>query len=313
MQAPACAGLVVARATEDVQLEHLVRIRNGVDPEAHPTVANLRHHLDTEPDLVYLVATLDGVPAGCGFAGSHPGDEGAPYLTADVSVLPSLRRRGVGTALYHEVSTHARSLGKQGLTLQTKEDDPDSVAWLERRGFSEVERQNAVALSLEEARPLHNPPAGVEVVSRADRPGLEKGMYPVAVEAGRDIPGLDGEHDPSFEQWRSFEIDRPSRRADLSFVALAGDEVIGFASLDVFGNRDTAYHGLTAVARHWRGRGVATAMKSAQIQAARAAGLRRLVTENEERNAPMRAVNAKLGYAPIPGVIVFQGPLALES
>ena len=135
-------------------------------------------------------------------------------------------------------------------------------------------------------------------------------MYRVGVEAGRDIPGLDGEETRTFEHWKAFEIERPSRRADLCFVALAGDDVVGFASLDLFGASDVGYHGLTCTAREWRGQGIAEALKRSQIRAAKATGLRRLVTESEERNVPMRRLNEKLGYVPEPGMIVLRGPLS---
>jgi len=52
--------------------------------------------------------------------------------------------------------------------------------------------------------------------------------------------------------------------------------VVGYAALQVFG--DEAHHGLTATRRDWRRRGVATALKRAEIAAAKRAGFRRLVT-----------------------------------
>jgi len=58
------------------------------------------------------------------------------------------------------------------------------------------------------------------------------------------------------------------------------------------------YHGMTGVARAWRGRGVATALKRRQIAAARAAGYRLLMTENEHRNVPIRRLNEAFGYVP---------------
>jgi hypothetical protein len=48
----------------------------------------------------------------------------------------------------------------------------------------------------------------------------------------------------------------------------------------------------------------------ATIAWAIAAGLEALETGNDETNAPMRAVNARLGYRPLPDVIGLQGPLA---
>jgi RimJ/RimL family protein N-acetyltransferase len=70
-----------------------------------------------------------------------------------------------------------------------------------------------------------------------------------------------------------------------------------------------ASHLATGVARAHRGAGLATALKRAQIAAARAAGLRELVTWNEESNVPIRRVNAKLGYRVAREVVRFRGPL----
>ena len=130
----------------------------------------------------------------------------------------------------------------------------------------------------------------------------------VAVQADEDIPGEEGAQ--TFEQWRAHEIDRPTRRPELCFIALADDEVVGYAALQVFG--DEAHHGLTATRRDWRRRGVATALKRAEIVAAKRAGFRRLVTESEERNEPMRRLNEKLGFVASPelSVVVMRGPVA---
>jgi len=73
---------------------------------------------------------------------------------------------------------------------------------------------------------------------------------------------------------------------------------------------DVAEHLLTAVNGSWRRRGVAMALKSAQIDWARGAGYRELVAFNNGANEPMRRLNALLGYAPRPAWITFHGPLA---
>jgi len=59
-----------------------------------------------------------------------------------------------------------------------------------------------------------------------------------------------------------------------------------------------------------RGRGVAGALKRAQIRWALANGLERLETTNELRNEPMQRVNLGLGYRPTPGRITLEGPLS---
>ena len=266
---------------------------------------NLRHRSGSS---AYFVARVDDEPVGCASCLVFPGTEGGSFAHADVSVLAENRRHGIGTALARAVSEHARKLGKIGLTVEAREDTPEASTYLEKRGFVEVERQKALALQLAGLDlPGPQPPTGVQIVTLEHRPELDRAMYRVGLEAGRDIPGLDSEHEPSFEQWRSFEIERPSRKPEWIFVAVAGDDVVGYASLEGYG--DVAVHGLTAVRRAWRRRGVARALKLSELRAAQAAGVRRVLTESEERNEPMRRLNESLGFRSIAGMIVYQGPL----
>jgi GNAT superfamily N-acetyltransferase len=86
--------------------------------------------------------------------------------------------------------------------------------------------------------------------------------------------------------------------------------VIGFGTVSVIGDGREGWNSLTAVRRAWRRRGVATAIKRAQIEAARRAGLEGLTTFSEMRNEPMRTLNERLGYRPLPSQLRLRGPLA---
>jgi len=98
-------------------------------------------------------------------------------------------------------------------------------------------------------------------------------------------------------------------RPDATFVALAGAEVIGYSKFSLTAARpNSAFHDLTAVKRAWRGRGIAGALKATQIRWAKEHGFEELRTTNEERNEPIRRLNARLGYRPAPGVIYVEGP-----
>lgn len=304
MNAVELSRLAIAPAETDADLEAMIAVRAQVTPEARPQVENLRHNLEATDGLSYLVARLATEPVACGFV--EPSS--ASFAPADVAVVPTFRRRGIGAAMLGEVSGRARGLGKDELQFEVKESDVESLGFLERRGYAQVGAEKAVSLELGgiEAPPVEAPP-GIRIVSRAEEPELLEGMYEVSAEAGADIPGNVGT--PTFAEWRAHEIDKPSRRPELSFAALAGEEVVGYAALQVFG--DEAHHGLTAVKRAWRRRGIATALKRAEIAAAKQAGIRRLITGSEERNLPMRRLNEKLGFRPAPewSVLVLRGPL----
>ncbi len=295
--------IAVVEPASDADLEAMVDIRRRVSPEARPTVQNLRFNLEARAELVYVVARVGGEPVACGYVDVWPA-----FAIGDVAVVPEQRRRGIGAAVLADISMRARGFGKDSIEGEIKESDAQSRAFLERRGFVQVGAEKAVVLELDGVEPQAvEAPPGVRIVSRVEEPDLLEGMYVVGVQADEDIPGSAGVQ--TFELWRANEIDKPSRRPELCFIALAGDEVVGYAALQVFG--DEAHHGLTATRRDWRRRGVASALKRAEIAAAKGAGFRRLVTESEQRNEPMRRLNEKLGFVPSPelSMVVMRGPL----
>jgi mycothiol synthase len=100
-------------------------------------------------------------------------------------------------------------------------------------------------------------------------------------------------------------------RPEGTFVAIAGDEVVGYAKLSFWDAKpDTPFHDLTGVKRAWRGRGIARALKHAQLNWAREQGYRALRTAMVDRNEPIRRLNAELGYEPIQGRIYVGRPIA---
>ena len=160
-------------------------------------------------------------------------------------------------------------------------------------------------------RPEINAPAGIRISSLAASPGAIQGMYEVACEAYPDIPGEESSAMAPFQKWRDNDIDGVSDRPEATFVALAGDEVVGYAKLSLSeALPDVAFHDITGVKRSWRGRGIAGALKRAEIAWAIDAGYEALRTFNEERNAPIRALNKRHGYVVEPGTIRVRGALS---
>jgi GNAT superfamily N-acetyltransferase len=101
-----------------------------------------------------------------------------------------------------------------------------------------------------------------------------------------------------------------SDRPEATFIAVRGDEVVGYAKLHLSEARPAvAVLDLTGVKRAWRGRGVARALKAAEIAWAKRHGYERLETANELRNAPIRHLNETFGFEPIPGRALLRGPL----
>jgi GNAT superfamily N-acetyltransferase len=301
-------ALEITAAETDADLEAMVVVRRAIDPRTTMRLANLRHALETDTrGLSFVVARLGDEPVASGFV--HPGHEAIAY--GDISVVPNHRGHGVGSAMLAWESDLARSLGKQQLQFEVRQSDVHSRGFLERRGYERVGGEEAVTLELGGEALTADVPEGIRLVTLEERPDVVEAMYEVFAEAEQDVPGEDV--GTSYEDWRSLNVDRPTRDPAFSFVALAGDEVVGFAQLDVF--ETEARHGFTAVKRAWRRRGIARALKRAQIAAATDRGLDRLITQSEERNLPMRRLNEQLGYRPDPerSIDELRGPLLPPS
>ena len=228
------------------------------------------------------------------------------HAIGGVGVLPERRGEGLSDELLRTIEAWARERGSTQLEGGIAEDDAASTAWVEARGFEEVGRNSRMVLDLTAIEaPNPTPPPGIEIVTWAERPELARGLWEVAREAGPDIPGEEDTDAGPFEEWLDRDMGGSGDRRDAVFVALAGDDVLGYAKLSFSSERsDRAYHDLTGVRRAARGRGIAAALKATQIAWAKANGYESLQTANEVRNAPIRHLNAKHGYVLEPGNVI---------
>jgi len=306
----------IRRATTDADLAELAAVINAVTPEDPASMDEMRWSDATYPGGARFLAAVDGRVVGAATVGRiyvFPPEH--PELWCSAVVLESSRRRGVGSALLANISAHAREAGKIGLQCRAWEHRPEGIAFLVNRGFRELERAHMVSLDLAGLpRPVVAPPPGISLSTLADRPDLFAGVHAVALETFDDIPGGDTPMAAGdLAEFRARDVERPGIPPDAFMIAV--DEgtgaVVGYASLMLRpGSTTVAWHDMTAVRRAWRGRGVATALKVATIDWAVRRGLTTLETGNDEDNAGMRAINARLGYRPLPDELTMRGPLA---
>jgi GNAT superfamily N-acetyltransferase len=284
----------------------VVAVHNAVRPDDPTTVDELVDWKRQADDMVWLVATADGEDAGAGVG--VVGWHSQPQTSHCYGwVLPDARGRGVGSALSAELTRWSLERGCTAMRVEVDGKDDASLAWAERRGFREVGRNVELVLELEQVEaPAIEPPTGIEIVTWAERPEIERELYEVYAEAEPDVPGEESNELTPFEKWLANDMRGISDRPEAVFVALAGDEVVGYAKLSFPPDGTRAYHDLTGVKRAWRGRGIAGALKRTQIAWAKEHGYERLVTSNEERNEPIRRLNVRHGYRVAPGSIVLR-------
>ena len=121
---------------------------------------------------------------------SSAGTRSRERAPARRSSCPTHRGTGVGSALFQHIAGWVADRGCVVLETNVREDDEESLAWADRRGFREVGRNSRLVLDLTGVEaPAIDPPAGVEIATWAERPDLVRAIYEVACEAYPDEPG----------------------------------------------------------------------------------------------------------------------------
>jgi GNAT superfamily N-acetyltransferase len=281
-----------------------VAVRNAIHPETPISIE--AHFAETrQDDRADFLACLEDEPVGTATGRRHFENRESPLAYVSVRVLREARRRGVGSALFHAISEHARSIGRTGLYTIVRLDDSDSNSYLGKRGFTEVLRDEEVSLHLRDLQTDTTPPQGVQIAPFG--PELDQRVHPIAIEIDRDLPVAEPVAPLSLDAWKD-RLLGPGVRRELSFVALSADEVVGYAILGE-DEPGVGEHWMTGVRRDWRGRGLGRALKATQVVAAQRAGLRELRTHFESVNAPMRHICEHLGYRPRLTWLHLTGPL----
>jgi GNAT superfamily N-acetyltransferase len=292
----------------DSDLERWLEIRAVLEPDDRVGLDEAKYFRASIEEWEDVLAWDGGDAVAAAMALLEPTN---PTPIARIYVLPQAQRRGIGTALFRHVSRWAAERSHDAFEIWIDDSHPEGRAFAEKRGYIAIGREDRLVLELNGDVPAAEAPDGVEIVSWAERPDLAHGLYEVACECYPDIPGEEDMTIEPFDDWLRHDMRAPGDRPEATFIALAGDEVVGYSKLSLSSAQPTtAHHDLTGVKRAHRGRGIAAALKTAQIQWAKANGYERLVTRNEERNSPIRRLNDRFGYTRAPGRTLMRGPLA---
>ena len=244
--------------------------------------------------------------------------EGRFYLW--MTVDPIWRRRGIGAQLYEDALDMARSHGAVLLESEVRENDAAGVRFACERGFAVNRHMFESVIDLaafDESRFAGLVEAvqasGIRFLSLADvamDPGYFRQLYEVNYRAVQDDPASTG-------NWVSFEeFERTLQGASwfdpqgqIMALDAAGSAVIGLAAVGFFANTHRASNMITGVDRAYRGRKIAQALKLLTIRYAKEKGASHIVTDNDSQNAPMLAINRKLGYVSRPGIFRLLKPV----
>ncbi len=265
------------------------------------TVAGIRHRqtsANAEDQQRFWRAEVGGELVGWAFGGLDAFASVRTTAFASIVVHPAHRRAGVGAALWNELSQHLDRIGALRVVAYSRADD-DSVAFVGACGFTLESTDRTSAVDPRTLPEPPEPPAGIAVLPMSDFADDPLPVYEADRESALDEPGPSDFSGVTYESWTRLIWQAPDCDHDLSVAAVADGAVVGMAFL--YSDRETgrAMNAGTGVVRAARGQGLGLLMKQHSLARAASAGIARVITQNDDTNAPMLAINAKLGYEPL--------------
>jgi len=281
--------------------------------------------LDPPKNLLRVsVDASDGtLAAGADIGPGHfPRPDGT--LFGGVNVMRAHREKGLGAALLAAIEAEAHKAKAPRILAGTNVAFKGSLEWAQKHGYTEIGRriESYVDVKTFDGGPLQ------DVVDRVEGSGLRlatvtellRGRDDAATEAfwrelweaetpmWDDVPWATPTPHWPYEKFRKLVVESGKLVADATIVAMDGERIAAFTTTAKQGT-DRGYTWMTGTGREYRGRGLATAIKVKMLAAAKAAGLRALLTTNDEPNKAMRGINAKLGYVMLPANVELEKKL----
>jgi GNAT superfamily N-acetyltransferase len=211
-----------------------------------------------------------------------------------VGVVDDARRRGFGTALLDVAERHLHATAQRYATGWT--DDDAGASFCAARGYRPTRRKHVAVLRLDEVdTPPPKPPPDVALHPLAELGRRVEELYDVAMAAYADEPADIPAASAPLEEWVRDDLGVPDLSAEGSVFATVNGEIAAFSlvTVDEAGRAENEFTGTRPA---FRQRGLAMLCKLAVIDWARRHGVREIWTGNDAENAPMLAINRRLGY-----------------
>ena len=288
--------MISLASVEDAARAHV--LFNATFDDRLNTVAGIRYRFESarpEDRMQSWRAECDGELVGWAYGGL---DAFAPVRTAGfagIVVHPAHRREGIGAALWDVVSAHLDEIGARRIVAYSSADE-DTIAFVRARAFNLEATDTSSGVDPRTLGPPPAAPPGIELRPMSGFAHDPKPIFASDHESAQDEPGPSDFSGMTYETWRRLIWDQPNCDHELSVVALVEGVVVGTTFL--YSDRETgrAANGGTGVMRDFRRRGLGLLMKQHSLARAAAAGITRVITQNDDTNAPMLAINARLGY-----------------
>lgn len=251
------------------------------------------------------VAIESGGVVGFGEFRRSPVVEEGNAFDVNVQVRPDDRGRGIASHLYESLLGHVKALSPSFLQARVREDCPEGIGFLERRGFhTQAVKLFESALKVSEAdeTPWERipPENGVEIKSLRDLasdPDWDQKLYGLLSAAVDEGPFVGGQPRLSQAFFSAHVVHNPCILPEACFVAVArGGSYVGMSNLfrtlepGVLETRQTAVH------KAFQRRGIALALKKEGLRFARDHGYHTIRTSNASTNEAVLRLNRRLGF-----------------
>ncbi|MEU1887743.1 GNAT family N-acetyltransferase [Micromonospora sp. WMMD987] len=274
----------------------VVALRSLVHPYLVRGVASTRQMIAHPPageDWAAWIAEADGQVVG--WVSAYRNAQTSEPDFGEISTLhvhPEHRGRGTGTALLDAALAHLRTLRIRRVRTWAQ---TGSLPYARRHGFTPSRELRYSALDLHPAPPMPEPPPGVRLLPLTGLDPYQVYLLDLACAPGEpgDVP-VDA---TSYPYWRSECWENPGLDRVASTVAEVDGGLVALSLVKRDGDR--MWSDFTATRPEHRGRGLARLTKQAALHRAADRGVRTAYTSNDEANAPMLAVNDRLGYRPV--------------
>jgi mycothiol synthase len=233
----------------------------AIDGEPDMSSDDLRHHWETPGFNMttdeWLVLSPEGQIVGCA------GVEHLQHtrLFTDVYVHPAHQGQGIEAYLLSQAEQRAmqhipESVPGARVTLNTAASNKETelLQLFESQGFQYVRGFWRMGIELREMPPMPQWPEGIRVRTLA--PGMERALFAIKEETFRDHWG---QMPDTFENWAHRTLQSKNFDPSLCFLAMDGDEIVGFARCQDEKELGGWVHTL-GVLRAWRRHGLALAL-----------------------------------------------------